>query len=322
MPANCSNSSTGYAPWDDISAGPHLGEPRGLWKPGSNDRPAKHEEVLRHLASRISPIGGKIGLVSMGMSGGKLVSDAFAPLLALEPHLHPALTFVNGCVNGRDCADLASVTNPYWSTELPSLLAGKLAANQVQAVMLFSGRQVPTPIFPASIPVVAAELAAAVQNVKLFYPNVQLLFFTSTTYGGYADLALSVPPEPHNLEQAAHHREMLLMQLGGSLACDPRAGSVVAPGLTWGPYTWCDGATQHPTTGLTWKCNAAPGQPTDVNKNDGHHPSSNFSGRGAHKLAEMWMEMFRSDHQITRGWFHEAPSSDVPGTPPLTGTLG
>ncbi len=73
---NCSNTSTGLVPIDDLGAGTYMGHPGGLYPGSVNVRPERHTvdglaqatHVVPRDASGAPRATGKIGFLSIGMS--------------------------------------------------------------------------------------------------------------------------------------------------------------------------------------------------------------------------------------------------------------
>ena len=82
-------------------------------------------------------------------------------------------------------------------------------------------------------------------------------------------------------------------QLNGkkSLNFDPSKGTVVAPWMSWGPYTWANGLVVPSTAGYVWSCQ---GQ-----KDDGTHPNHTT---GREEVANQVLNFFKTD-ATTAPWF-------------------
>src|SRR5262249_21004974 len=80
----------------------------GLYPDGKNERHAQHEKAGVALAGKVQPLdadgkpsaGGKVVLLSVGMSNTSQDSDGFRRLLAKDEDKSPQLVFVNGAQGG------------------------------------------------------------------------------------------------------------------------------------------------------------------------------------------------------------------------------
>ena len=322
--SDCSRTTTGIAPLDDPASGQYQGVDRGLYPGATNARPAAHTNLGRYYANQVEPLDaggtpsatGKIGFIGLGASDGHLIFPALMSQIAIDAHVRDELLPVDCCVDGRNSQNMANPTNPYWVTEIPSLLAaGGLTHAQVQVAALFSGRQLQGYPFPTNVDTLEADLITGVQNCLTNFPNLKLLYITCVPYGNYAGPA----GEPHDFEQGFAFARLIARQINHDPVVECRASPQtvrVAPYLTWGFYPWTDGLNPRPSDGLIWRCGVP--SVSDV-KPDGHHPTA---ANGAPKLARGWIDLFWNDI-TTRGWFYEAATGTTP-TPPSGGggTLG
>ena len=74
--SDCSKTSVGFVPLNDLGAGLYKGKPGGLYPNGSNLRPLPHENAGLQISKNITPLNtsgqpdpnGRVVLVSIGMS--------------------------------------------------------------------------------------------------------------------------------------------------------------------------------------------------------------------------------------------------------------
>src|SRR5205823_11364179 len=125
------------------------------------------------------------------------------------------------------------------------------------------------------------NLAAAVRAVKVRYPHVKEVFFSSRIYAGYATTTQN--PEPYAYEYGFSVKWLVQAQINQMRTgvVDPIAGDLdensLAPWIAWGPYIWADGATPN-SQGLFYLRN-------DLQA-DGTHPNNNGDTKVGNKLLD------------------------------------
>jgi hypothetical protein len=218
---------------------------------------------------------------------------------ASDPTVNRAsLVIVNGAADGQDVATWTSPTSPnYERIRTARLNPLGLSENQVQVawVKLSTARPMAgLPSDTASAHIFLASLGQVLRSLKIRYPNLQLVFLSSRTYGGYATTDLS--PEPFAYEEGFAVKWAIVSQLNEvrRIAANARAGTLdyvrkAAPILVWGPYLWSDGTTPR-SDGLSWVR-------ADFEE-DGTQPSQS----GERKVAAILLEFFKSS-PYTRCWF-------------------
>ena len=179
------------------------------------------------------------------------------------------------------------------------MLAPKgLKEKQVQAVWVKLADARPT----VSLPAAGADaynlergLADVSRALKVRYPNLQLAFFSSRSYAGYATSDLN--PEPYAYESGFAVKwlvEAQIDQMAGQ-GIDPLAGNLdfgaVAPWLAWSFYPWADGLTPR-SDGLTWTCNDF--------SSDGTHPAQSGESKFGQKLLQFFL-----NSPYTTPWFRK-----------------
>lgn len=317
--ANCGGTSVGLTPLNDLAAGSYLGQFQGGLYPGgiNTPPPAHHQEGLARAAA-IQPLSasglprsdGKIVLLSIGMSN---TTQEFCSQGGAEPcnswtfmgraaadsrvdKIH--LVIANGALGGQTTSTWDSPTDPNYNRVRDTVLAPKgLSEKQVQAVWVKLANAQPT----VSLPAAGADafnlergLANVVRALKVRYPNLQMAFFTSRIYAGYASSSLN--PEPYAYESGFAVKwliEAQIDQMAGQ-GIDPLAGNLdfgtVAPWLAWSVYPWADGLTPR-SDGLTWSCNEF--------EADGTHPAQGAESKIGQKLLQFFLSS-----PYTVPWFH------------------
>ncbi len=298
----CDSTSKGYLPLTQLGLGTYKGQLGGLYPGGLNTMPDSHLAAGLELAGSIEPldtlgvpsVGGRIVLLSIGMSNCTQEYSTFIPLALNSGLKNPRVQLVDGAQGGQTAVVFANPNAPAWDVVMQRLRNAGARAPQVQAIWLKEANAGPTQAFPVHAQTLRDDLRAVVQNVRAKFPNAKLCYMSSRIYGGYASTTLN--PEPFAYESGFAVRWLIEEQLGGSAALnfDPAHGAVAAPWLAWGPYLWADGLVPRASDGLVWEC-------ADFVTTDGTHPST--SGRA--KVADLLLDFFTSDPTATP-WFAAA----------------
>lgn len=301
--ADCSVTSVGFVPLNDLGPGFYGDYQGGLYPGGDNRRPAAHEAAGVQLANEVQPldengnpnaVNGKIVLLSIGMSNTTQEFSVFKGLADKDPDRNPQLIIVDGAQGGMsadrilDPDDGGSGTR-FWETVNQRLFREGVTPTQVQAAWVKEADPMPRLEFPHDALRLQRELVTITQILKNRFPNVTLAYYSSRIYAGYADTPLN--PEPFAYQSGFAVKWLIESQIYGdkALIFNPEQGAVRAPWLSWGPYLWADGLTPR-SDGLTWECN-------DFGP-DGTHPSKN----GREKVALMLLDFFKTDSTAVP-WF-------------------
>ena len=159
----------------------------------------------------------------------------------------------------------------------------------------------PTLPFPSDAIELQGYLRTIAMVLKDKFPNIELAYYASRIYAGYATGVSQLNPEPFAYQSGFSVKWLVAGQIAGTdpgLNYDPQSGPVEAPWLSWGPYLWADGLVPR-SDGLIWEC-------ADF-QSDGTHPSD--SGRA--KVANLLLDFFTTDPTATP-WFL-ADATGVPG---------
>jgi hypothetical protein len=294
-------SSTGLVPLTEMTAtSRYKGEDGGLYGGGRNEPPEAHRALALAAAKRIVPLdadgkpatrsaGGKIAFVSLGMSNTAGVFVTFKEKLAdADRDRSPDVLVVNCAVGGAGVSSWTRPDTGTWSKALAQLQAAGATPQQVQVAWVKHAEPMPA---EDAMPLeyarkIRADLAKSLVAAKTRFPNLQIAYLSSRTYGGYNAVGLRrVNPEPFAYETAFAVRWVIQDQMNGTaLNADPEKGRVAAPVLLWGPYLWADGVTPRKSDGLVW-------QRKDFGQ-DGVHPTRDG---GAVKAARMLLDFCKSD---------------------------
>jgi hypothetical protein len=276
--ADCSKTSVGLVPLTDLKTGRYQGFEGGLYARGRNSPSRRYLKLGLTKARLVKPIGGRIVLLSIGMSNTTMEFSAFKQLADRDPRKNPRVTIVDGAQGGWDADRIADPSASFWSGVDTRLAAAGATARQVQAVWLkeaIAGENEP---FPADARHLRTDLRAIVGVLRRRYANLRLVYLSSRTYAGYATTPLN--PEPYAYQSGFAVKWTIQDRLAGRLK---------GPWLGWGPYLWTDG-TKGRSDGLVWTC-------ADVAA-DGTHPS----GSGAQKVADLLLRFFAGS-RTAKSWF-------------------
>ncbi len=305
-------------PLIDMGSATYFGLPGGLY-PAGNTVPAAHATAGAARARNIRPrsfngnpnSNGKFVLLSIGLSNTtqEWCSAAFdSPCdswtlmgrAATDPQVnHVEMVLANGARPGQEASTWESPTDFNYDLVRDSILVAQgLSERQVEAIWLkvFNGN--PTTSLPsnqADAERLVGQYGNILRALKVRYPNLQMVFFSSRTYGGYATSPLN--PEPYAYETGYAVKWVIEAQIdqmaNGGTVVDARAGNLnyntVAPWVGWGPYPWADGLNPR-SDGLTWSLSDFEADHT--------HPAR----PGETKVANMLLNFFKTDARASC-WF-------------------
>jgi hypothetical protein len=289
----------------------------GFLYPHGNAMPPDHavagsahaaDIVPRDTAGAPDPAG-KYVLLSIGMSnttqefcsgGGGLPCDAFTFMgqAAADPAVNQTtLAIANGALGGRTADFWDSPNDPDYARVRDTVLMPQgLSEAQVQIAWVKvanAGPRVALTYPSADAYRLLTQQGDIVRALKVRYPNLQHVFFSSRIYAGYATTTLN--PEPYAYESGFAVKWLVAAQIEQmrSGVIDPRAGDLdytsVAPWIAWGPYLWADGVEAR-SDGLRWlRADFA---------SDGTHPSNS----GRQKVGTLLLAFFKTSPQATC-WF-------------------
>ena len=306
----CSNTSVGLTPINDLGTGFYRGWQGGLYPGGSNAMPAEHLAAGEAFATQVRPLGpdgqpdpqgGKIVLLSIGMSNSWQEFRTFKSMTDDVQQINPALVVVNGAQPGRDVDFVLENGSEYWSNVTDSLSALGVTEKQVQAIWFKQAEAFPMydgndTTFHGYVDELKAKFLLVIQTMNIRFPNARLAYMASRSYGGYADFQLN--PEPYAYYTGWSVKRLIEDQINGAENLSYSPPDPKAPWLSWGVYLWADGLRPR-SDGLIWEC-------SDFQL-DGTHPSES----GESKVAAALLSFFMTD-PTTEPWFVETPTSVEP----------
>ncbi|MEE2885915.1 MAG: hypothetical protein VX951_00660 [Planctomycetota bacterium] len=293
---NCTRTSTGLVPLNDMGSAVYKTFAGGLY-PGGNSPPPAHAVAGTIASQAIQPLdaqgqpsaSGRIVLVSIGMSNTTREFSHFVRMSNADPKRKPAVRVVDLAQGGMDARKVAQANHQFWTVADQRLQSAGLTPAQVQVAWVKQAIARPTKAFPSSAEELRDLLGQIARNLKTKFPNIRIAYFSSRIYAGYAGTVLS--PEPYAYEGGFAARWLIEQQIQGTGNLNHVAGNgaVVAPWLAWGPYLWADGTTPR-SDGLTWVC-------ADF-ENDGIHPAIS----ACVKVANMLHRHFTTD-VTSKPWY-------------------
>ncbi len=329
--ADCSVTSVGFVPLDELGPGLYLGQfPGGLYPGGINEPPLAHHAEGRSRALGLLPLdnggepnpAGRIVLLSIGMSNttqefcsqdGFLPCDAwtFMGQAATDPRVDQVrLTIANGAKGGQAALAWDDPSDQNYDRVQTEVLEPQgLSEAQVQVVWIKQANPQPTVALPnlnSDAFNLLVTLGDIVRAVQTRYPNCQVAFLSSRIYAGYAGYPVPIhtlTPEPYAYESGFSVKWLIEAQINqmatGSI--DPLAGDLdydgAAPWLAWGPYLWADGEAAG-GDGLQWFC--------DDFQNDGTHPAMTAE----EKVGTMLLD-FMVTSPFATPWFRRCELGDM-----------
>lgn len=172
--SQCSVTSTGRIPLNDLGTGLYAGEVGGLYPGGSNQRPLSHDLaldrvgriLLRDAQGSPDPQGGKIVLMSVGLSNTTMEFRSFQTLARDDQEKNAAVVLVDAAEGGQDARTIADPDAPYWNGVDQKLAASGVTPLQVQAVWLKQARREPNEDFPEDAEILLGHLRTIVQIIQ------------------------------------------------------------------------------------------------------------------------------------------------------------
>jgi hypothetical protein len=317
-------------PLTDLGTNLYKGYEGGLYPGGSNEMPPEHAQAGIERAGRIQPLtpsgnpspDGKYVLLSIGMVNaaeefcGRKPTDCepltFGAQAAQSPEVnHEQLVIVNGAAYGGGAIQWNNpAAENYNKVRDNALTPLGLTERQVQVIWLKVANNgadsfltMPDPQSDAQR--LMEELGDIIRALQARYPNLQQVFISSRTYGGYPGNELN--PEPYAYETGFAVKwviESQILQMQNN-SREEKAGNLnynrAAPWIAWGPYLWADG-TNPRSDGLVW-------QQSDF-ETDGVRPSPS----GEQKVGSMLFQFF-STSPFTTPWFLGNRPTVEPPTP-------
>lgn len=298
-------SSWGLIPLTELGASFYKNFQGGLYPGGYNTRPVKHDSIGIELSKKIKPLdkngnmdtlNGKYVFLSIGMSNTTQEFTVFKTIADVDPDKNQKLVIVDGAQGGQTAAIISNPSANFWSVIEQRLQQTGVTSKQVAVCWIKEADANPTQPFPVHANTLTNELVAIVKNIKEKYPNYNIAYLSSRTYGGYALTTLN--PEPYAYESGFSVKWLIEKQINNDSELTCVGDDAKSPWLSWGPYLWADGINQR-SDGLIWL-------QTDFRSDDGTHPSDS----GKRKVADLLLNFLKTD-KTARNWFLKNSISNV-----------
>jgi hypothetical protein len=229
--ADCSLTSTGNIPIDDLGPSNYQGFTGGLYPGGANNPPAAHAAAALAIATnQLKPLDasgnldlvhGKIVMISVGMSNTtqefaikgnqnfKIRADA-------DPSKNPQLVIVNGAQSSKDAPDWVDPRAPTWTTVNQRLTGAGVTPAQVQVAWLKQAliRPVNYGAFPAHAQALQSDLEIILRDLKTNYPNIKITYLSPRSRG-YTNVPTDESPEPFAYETGFADKWTIEDQING-----------------------------------------------------------------------------------------------------------
>jgi len=303
---NCSNTSVGLSPINDLGTGYFRSFQGGLYPNGFNNRPDIHDDAGLYFANQIIPLDtagnynpttGKIVLLSVGMSNCSQEFQQFIQTVNGASYINPKLVIVNGAQGGQTIDIINNPNAAFWTVIIQRLTAAGASVKQVQAVWFKEAQSNPSDTTFPNYPIgLKNKFKITMGIMKSKYINLKQCYLASRIYAGYATTTLN--PEPYSYYSGWSVKWLIEDQINGDTSLIYNGLNANSPWLSWGPYLWADGLIPR-SDGLTWNC------PTDY-ATDGTHPSTT----GRQKVATRLVDFFKTD-EASKPWFLKTLTLDI-----------
>ncbi len=284
-------TSTGIKPLCDMAAAEsYKTEDGGLYGNGTNSPPDILQLAAIRQLAKIRPLNGqgmpdddgKIVLLSIGMSNTTQEFSEFKRAIDKDIRKSRHVVLVDGAQGGQSASEwTVNHAEQTWARLDQRLSTAGITHKQVQTIWLKQAELRPRPDAMENARVLQDHLVQILNRAKTRFPNLQVAYLSSRTYGGYS----TRHPEPESFATAFAVRWVIQDQMAGEpeLNWSPDAGAVKAPLVLWGPYLWADGINPRQSDGLAWERNDF--------VDDGTHPSE----QGKTKVVKMLTEFFTTN---------------------------
>ncbi|MCB9020507.1 MAG: hypothetical protein H6548_00150 [Chitinophagales bacterium] len=305
MPAALMAQSTDVnelPPLDELGEGKFMGYTGGLYPEGRNIMPAGFFIEAVNISRSIQPLNkqgspdpnGQIGVVAIGASTVAMFGDALGKMIYDVPGIRPEIVYVNGGIGGQDLNKIHDPMARYWLEVDKRVQLAGLTNEQVQvAWMQEDDLRNTTAKFPDRADMLADAFTYAAQQLKIRYPNLQLLYFTGRHTTEYMPADAKVKHmEPRAYLNGWGTKFVIERQINGDPELSFKGPDAKAPLLLWGPYFWTQGEKPR-ADGYTFT--------KDLVNADGVHPNASGEVKVARDILDFWQQDPVSVQWLTGG---------------------
>src|SRR3990172_3579009 len=238
---NCSNTSTGRPPINDLGTGYWHGAQGGLYPNGLNTSPTSHNNGGLQMAAQIlpldtngvyDPVNGKVVWLSVGMSNTTMETQVFIPLTDTFQNKNTKLVLIDGAQGGQDINIILDTNANFWNVIVTRLRQRGLSTKQVQAVWFKEAEISPSDTsFPGYAMSLKNKFKTVMNILKNKYRNVKLCYISSRIYAGYATGALN--PEPYAYYSGWSVKWLIQDQINGDTNLIYTGNNPKSPWLSW-----------------------------------------------------------------------------------------
>lgn len=262
---DCSQSSVGFPPINDLGSGMWRGLQGGLYPGGQNIPPIDHYNAGIDIANHIVPLdvngqpdsaNGEVVFLSIGMSNAKQEFSKLKEFIDTLEIKNPYLKIINGAQPGWVINEIVNQDTTFWFELNENLISHGLTSNQVQIIWLketesYPIKNAPDTSFQVYVDYLKDKFKIAMHIISAKFPNARLCYLASRVYGGYN--INEKTPEPFAYYQGWAVKHLIDDQIAGDTSLVYSEPNPRSPWLLWGTYLWADGTTPR-NDGLTWIC--------------------------------------------------------------------
>ncbi len=273
---NCDALTPGLIPLTDLGAGLFEGYQGGLFPGGVNtENPASsHFKKGRNFAKNLQPLDslGNInydgGVILMGGFGPSIpghLMDEFVPIVrdTTDAVYKTNICFdaINMSAGGKGLDYAIGIdSTKYWSNMKNKITEKGYNVLQMQVGWIYFNDKWDTAAeitFPDEPMQVADDLTIYLQLLKIYFPNMKIVFVSGRHYGGFCDTLMeqyAAISEPSSYYNNFAVKWLIERQITGDPDLRYFGINAKVPFITWGNYFWTNGAEPRITDGRNYPC--------------------------------------------------------------------
>lgn len=273
---NCGALTPGLIPLTDLGPGFFEGYQGGLFPGGANaENPASsHFKKGRSFAKNLQPLDslGNInydrGVILMGGFGPSIPGHLMDELVPIVRDTTDDIYKTNICFDainmsaggkGLDYA-IGSDSTKYWNNMKNKITGKGYNILQMQVGWIYFNDKWDTAAeitFPDEPMQVADDLTTYLQLLKIYFPNIKIVFVSGRHYGGFCDTLMeqyAAISEPSSYYNNFAVKWLIERQITGDPDLRYFGINTKVPFITWGNYFWTNGASPRITDGRNYPC--------------------------------------------------------------------